>query len=83
MTPAKLMAHAENSGKLFFCFFGSLAISPVALLVSRALLPARREFACGLPFVPIKKTHNCMFPCCWVLYYVLQCRQYHSIGINP
>ena len=41
-TPAKLIAHADNSGKcfLFFCFFGffwffgSLAVSRVALLVS-------------------------------------------------
>ena len=56
------MAHAENSGFVFFVgffiflfFFGSLAISLVALLVSRALLPARRESACALPFVPIKR----------------------------
>ena len=28
-------------------------------------------------------THNCMFPCCLLLYYVLQRRKYHSIGINP
>ena len=47
------------------------------------LLPARRESACGLPFVPIKRNHSCMFPCCWLLYYVLQCRQYRSICINP
>ena len=32
----------------FFGFFGSLAISLVALLVSRALLPARRASAYGL-----------------------------------
>ena len=84
-TPAKLMAHAENSGKLslfFFVFFGSLAISLVALLVSLALLPAHRESACGLPFVPIKRIHN-MFPCCWFLYYVLQYQQYHSMCIDP
>ena len=39
-----------------FGFCGFLALSLVALLLSRELLPVRREFACGLPFVPIKRT---------------------------
>ena len=41
----------EAFGFLFF-----FALSLVALPLSRELLPARRESACGLPFVPIKRT---------------------------
>ena len=83
-TPAKFMAHAENSGKLFL--FGFLVL--LQFPWSRCWFPSHcflraGKSARGLPFVPIKRTHNCMFPCCWLLYYVLQCRQYHSICINP
>ena len=46
----------------FFGFFGSLAISLVALLVSRALLPARRASAYGLTIAYFRVV--CYFTTC-------------------
>ena len=65
----------ESPGILFFWFFWFSCNFPSRV----AGFPRAASCAQGV----CVWTHNCMFPCCLLLYYVLQRRKYHSIGINP
>ena len=71
----------------FFCLFWFfLVLSPCPW--SCCWFSARGYLRAGnlrevVPPCQSRKLQNCMFPCCWLFYYMLQYRQHYSIGINP